>query len=129
MGQALLQRGIPRNDRYGSEGHAIGSSSHFGARIQPNSPGDNETEILFSIFEGLSYGCGDVILGINPAGDEVDTIVRLEELLRSVVERLELPTRYCVLSDIVKQSSARAHCRNRDASSPAGSLDRKAVRG
>ncbi len=86
----------------------IGGPRHFGSRIQPNSPGDDEEEILFSIFEGLSYGCGDVILGINPASDDVDTIVRLEDLLRRVVERLNLPTRYCVLSDIVKQTTARA---------------------
>src|SRR5262245_39718790 len=63
------------------EGIAIGSSQHFGSRIQPNSPGDDETEILFSILEGLTYGCGDVIIGLNPASDDVDTIVRLEELL------------------------------------------------
>ncbi|MEK6321270.1 MAG: ethanolamine ammonia-lyase subunit EutB [Acidobacteriota bacterium] len=93
------------------DGIAIGSHQHFGSRIQPNSPGDNEEEILFSILEGLTYGCGDVIIGLNPASDDVDTIVRLEELLRSVVERLELPTRYAVLSDIVKQTSARARTR------------------
>ncbi|MFL6256529.1 MAG: ethanolamine ammonia-lyase subunit EutB, partial [Pyrinomonadaceae bacterium] len=93
------------------EGVSVGSPGHFGSRLQPNSPGDEEEEILFSILEGLSYGCGDVILGLNPAGDDVETIVRLEELLRSVVERLKLPTRYCVLSDIVKQSSARARTR------------------
>src|SRR6185503_7450315 len=89
-------------------GIAIGSPRHFGSRIQPNSPGDDEGEILLSILEGLSYGCGDVILGLNPASDDVETIIRLEELLRRVVERLELPTRYCVLSDIVKQTTARA---------------------
>ncbi len=87
---------------------SIGSPSHFGSRIQPNSPGDDEEEILFSICEGLSYGCGDVILGINPASDDVETITRLEDLLRRVVERLNLPTRYCVLSDIVKQTTVRA---------------------
>src|ERR1041384_732245 len=90
------------------DGIRIGSPQHFGSRIQPNSPGDDEEEILFSILEGLSYGCGDVILGLNPASDDVDTIVRLEKLLQSVVERLHLPTRYCVLSDIVKQTTARA---------------------
>jgi ethanolamine ammonia-lyase large subunit len=93
------------------EGVRVGSPQHFGSRIQPNSPGDEEEEILFSVLEGLSYGCGDVILGLNPAADDLETIVRLEELLRSVVERLELPTRYCVLSDIVKQSSARERVR------------------
>ena len=89
-------------------GIAIGSREHFGSRIQPNSPGDDETEILLSILEGLAYGCGDVILGLNPASDDVDTIIRLEQLLQSVVERLELPTRFCVLSDIVKQTTARS---------------------
>ncbi len=86
---------------------AIGSAQRFGSRIQPNSPGDDEQEILFSILEGLSYGCGDVILGLNPAADDLDTIVRLEQLLEQVVRRLDLPTRYCVLSDIVKQHEAR----------------------
>jgi ethanolamine ammonia-lyase large subunit len=90
------------------DGITIGSPQHFGSRIQPNSPGDDEEEILFSILEGLAYGCGDVILGLNPASDDVETIIRLEDLLRRVVERLELPTRYCVLSDIIKQTRARA---------------------
>jgi ethanolamine ammonia-lyase large subunit len=90
---------------------AIGSHGHFGSRIQPNSPGDDETEVLLSIFEGLAYGCGDVIIGLNPASDDVDTIVRLEQLLQSVVERLQLPTRFCVLSDIVKQTTARSQTR------------------
>jgi ethanolamine ammonia-lyase large subunit len=90
---------------------AIGSPRHFGSRIQPNSPGDDETEILFSILEGLSYGCGDVIIGLNPAADDVETIVRLEHLLERIVRCLELPTRYCVLSDIVKQHRARSHAR------------------
>ena len=110
------------------EGIAVGSRRHFGSRIQPNSPGDDEEEILFSILEGLSYGCGDVIIGLNPASDDVDTIIRLEDLLRSVVERLELPTRYAVLSDIVKQTSARARTRvDAGFQSPAGTS--KAIRG
>lgn len=93
------------------KGIAIGAPGHFGSRVQPNSPGDDETEILLSILEGLTYGCGDVILGLNPASDDIDTIIRLEQLLQSIVERLRLPTRYCVLSDIVKQTNARAQTR------------------
>jgi ethanolamine ammonia-lyase large subunit len=92
-------------------GIRIGSAGHFGSRIQPNSPGDDEREILFSILEGLTYGCGDVILGINPAADDVETIGRLSDLLARVVERLGLPTRTCVLSDIIKQTAARQHTR------------------
>jgi ethanolamine ammonia-lyase large subunit len=91
--------------------NGVGGSNHFGSRIQPNSPGDDEEEILFSIFEGLGHGCGDVILGLNPASDGIDTIVRLEQLLERVVDRLRLPTRYCVLSDIVKQHQARIRTR------------------
>ena len=91
------------------EGAAIGAAHHFGSRIQPNSPGDDEDEILFSILEGLAHGCGDVIVGLNPAADDLDTIVRLEQLLEQVVGRLRLPTRFCVLSDIVKQSQAQRH--------------------
>jgi ethanolamine ammonia-lyase large subunit len=91
------------------DGISVGARLHFGSRIQPNSPGDDEEEILFSILEGLAHGCGDVIIGLNPASDELDTIVRLEALLHRVVERLQLPTRYCVLSDLVKQHRAREH--------------------
>jgi ethanolamine ammonia-lyase large subunit len=91
------------------DGISVGSPLHFGSRIQPNSPGDDEEEILFSILEGLAYGCGDVIIGLNPASDELETIIRLEELLHRVVERLQLPTRYCVLSDLMKQHRAREH--------------------
>ena len=93
------------------QGVTIGHPRHFGSRIQPNSAGDDEREILFSILDGLSYGCGDVILGLNPAADDLDTIARLELLLERVVRCLELPTRYCVLSDIVKQHAARKHAR------------------
>ncbi|HSQ20076.1 MAG TPA: ethanolamine ammonia-lyase subunit EutB, partial [Blastocatellia bacterium] len=93
------------------DGVAVGAQSHFGSRIQPNSPGDEEEEILFSILEGLTYGCGDVIIGLNPASDDLDTIVRLEDLLSGVVRLLELPTRFSVLSDIVKQTKARARTR------------------
>ena len=95
----------------GRGGVTIGARQHFGSRIQPNSAGDDEEEILFSILDGLACGCGDVIIGLNPAADELDTIVRLEQLLERVVRVLELPTRFCVLSDIVKQHQARAHTR------------------
>ena len=53
------------------EGTTVGSPQHFGSRIQPKSPGDDEDEILLSILEGLTYGCGDVIIGLNPASDDV----------------------------------------------------------
>ena len=95
----------------GATGVVVGDARHFGSRIQPNSAGDDEEEILFSILDGLAHGCGDVIIGLNPAADELDTIVRLESLLARVVNRLGLPTRFCVLSDIVKQHLAQQRTR------------------
>jgi ethanolamine ammonia-lyase large subunit len=89
----------------------IGAPGHFGSRIQPNSAGDDEEEIVWSILDGLAHGCGDVVIGLNPAADEVDTIVRLEQLLEQVVRRLDIPTRFCVLSDIVKQRQAQTRTR------------------
>ncbi|HIJ95245.1 MAG TPA: ethanolamine ammonia-lyase subunit EutB [Desulfuromonadales bacterium] len=86
----------------------VGSANHFGSRIQPNSPGDSEEEILLSVLEGLAFGCGDVIIGLNPASDDIETIIRTEKLLQRIVERLQLPTRFCVLSDMAKQSAARS---------------------
>ena len=97
---------LPEKTSHGSV--VVGSARHFGSRIQPNSPGDSDDEILLSVLEGLTYGCGDVIIGLNPASDDIETIIRTEQLLQSIVERLHLPTRYCVLSDMVKQTAARA---------------------
>jgi len=93
------------------DGLVVGAAGHFGSRIQPNSPGDDEEEILFSVLEGLAWGCGDVIVGLNPATDDVDAIVGLERLLDSIVTRLALPTRFCILSDMAKQHAARERTR------------------
>jgi ethanolamine ammonia-lyase large subunit len=72
-------------------GVAIGSQGHFGSRIQPNSPGDDETEILLSILEGVAYGCGDVLLGLNPASDDVDRLC-LKSRNRAPTGVVEAPT-------------------------------------
>jgi len=103
---------VMTDDELSTAARALCETSHrFGSRIQPNSAGDDEQEILLSTLEGLSYGCGDVIIGLNPAADDLDTIVRLEQLLEQIVRRLDLPTRFCVLSDIVKQREARRRTR------------------
>jgi ethanolamine ammonia-lyase large subunit len=102
---------VMTSDELSAVARAVNGSRRLGSRIQPNSPGDDEREILFSIFEGLAYGCGDVVIGLNPAADDADTIVRLEQLLEQVVRRLELPTRFCVLSDLIKQHAAQRRTR------------------
>lgn len=85
---------------------SVGAPECLGSRIQPNSPTDDPTEVLYSICEGISYGCGDVIIGINPANDTVDAVIELENLLARIVGRLQLPTRWSVLSDMKKQREA-----------------------
>lgn len=86
---------------------ALGSRNHLGSRAQTNSAGDNEEEILFLALEALSYGCGDVMFGYNPACDDVPTVMRLVDFFADFVQRLGLPTRTCILSDIVKLTRAR----------------------
>jgi ethanolamine ammonia-lyase large subunit len=57
------------------EGTTVGCRGHLARASQPNSPGDDDDDILLSMLEGLTYGCGDVIIGLNPASDDVETIV------------------------------------------------------
>ena len=89
----------------------IGSPHHLGSYIQANNPRDEEEEILFTILEGLSYGCGDVLIGLTPANNDADTIVRLERFLARVIERLNLPSRFCVMTGISAQAEARSQTR------------------
>lgn len=86
-------------------GSTFGAKGYFGSRIQPNSPTDDPEEVLFSTLEGLSYGCGDVVLGINPVDSDRRNVKRLEETLRDVVKTfgLEKATTYCVLAHIDDQ--------------------------
>jgi ethanolamine ammonia-lyase small subunit len=94
---------------------AIGSPGHFGSRIQPNSPGDDETEILLSILEGLAYGCGDVILGLNPAsdGDPPEANARITRIYSNARHALFSTLDEAVISDS-SQSHIRVHTRSSD---------------
>ncbi len=78
---------------------SIGSANHLGSRLQANSPRDDEQEILFSILEGLSYGCGDVLISLKPARDDRDSVAHLGRLLSRIIEFLNLPTRFSVMTD------------------------------
>ncbi|MEK7834368.1 MAG: ethanolamine ammonia-lyase subunit EutB, partial [Acidobacteriota bacterium] len=90
------------------EALTIGSPQHLGACIQANSPGEDEEEILFSILEGLSYGCGDVLLALTPAYNDQESTFRSVRLLERIVERLNLPVRYCVMTGIAAQADIRS---------------------
>ena len=84
----------------------VGRRGTLSTRLQPNHPTDNVEGITASLFEGLSYGCGDVLLGLNPV---TDTAASLGEVLRRFAEvkhQFEIPTQICVLGHINTQIEA-----------------------
>jgi ethanolamine ammonia-lyase large subunit len=78
----------------------IGLSGRLAVRLQPNHPTDDAGGIAASIVDGLLNGCGDAVIGINPASDSVDTQMRLLHLVNEVREHFAIPTQSCVLSHI-----------------------------
>ena len=78
----------------------IGLQGRFSTRLQPNHPTDDFRGIAASMIDGLFYGNGDAVIGINPATDNVPTVVRLLEMLDSVRQKFEIPMQSCVLSHI-----------------------------
>lgn len=84
----------------------LGLDGVLGARLQPNHPSDSEQGILTSIYEGLSYGIGDAVIGINPAYDDAEAVERLLRLTHDVIESLQIPTQNCILSHVTTQMQA-----------------------
>lgn len=84
----------------------LGQAGTLGARLQPNHPSDSVEGILSSIYEGLSYGVGDAVIGINPAYDNPEIVGRLLEATDRVINSLELPAQNCVLSHVTTQMKA-----------------------
>lgn len=69
-------------------------------RLQPNHPSDSPAGILASILDGLMYGAGDAVIGVNPAGDSVPQLVELLTLLDALIQRHQVPTQSCVLTHV-----------------------------
>jgi ethanolamine ammonia-lyase large subunit len=88
-------------------GRMCGARGYMGARIQPNSPTDNVDDIVWQVFDGFSYGVGDVVIGTNPVDSELENIVNIERALRDVVYtfRLEEVIPWCVLAHIDIQAN------------------------
>ncbi len=84
----------------------LGGEGVLAARLQPNHPADAVEGVLASIYEGLSYGAGDAVIGVNPACDTPETVARLLEATQRVIEALDLPTQNCVLSHVTTQMKA-----------------------
>lgn len=81
----------------------IGSEGILASRIQPNHPTDDPDGIRLSLYEGLSYGCGDAVLGLNPVDDTIDSVTRSLNLFEEVKRKFEIPTQICVLGHITTQ--------------------------
>lgn len=77
--------------------NTIGLKGHFSTRLQPNHPTDDLKGIASSILDGLMYASGDAVIGINPATDNVKTVMRLLEMLDRLIIQFGIPTQSCVL--------------------------------
>src|SRR4051812_41209652 len=86
--------------------NTMGERGVLGIRVQPNHPADDIGGILLSAFEGLLYGCGDAVLGVNPATDSVETVHSILMALNRLVDAYEIPTQICCLAHITTQLAA-----------------------
>ncbi|QIZ75695.1 ethanolamine ammonia-lyase subunit EutB [Ferrimonas lipolytica] len=84
----------------------LGLPGHFSCRLQPNDTRDNVNSILAQTYEGLSYGCGDAVIGVNPVTDNVENTARVLEALQEVIDKYKVPTQPCVLSHVTTQMEA-----------------------
>lgn len=84
----------------------IGKRGCLSTRLQPNHTSDNPEGMTASLFEGLSYGCGDALLGINSVNDTVSSLSELLKRLDEVKNKFEIPTQICVLGHITTQIEA-----------------------
>lgn len=80
--------------------NTIGLHGRLSTRLQPNHPTDDVRGIAASLIDGLLYGSGDAVIGINPATDHVQTTIRLLEMIDAVREKFAIPTQSCVLSHL-----------------------------
>jgi len=80
--------------------NTIGLAGRLSSRLQPNHPVDDPKGVLASTIDGLLLGCGDAVIGINPAGDSPERCRDLLCLLDDLRQRLEVPTQSCVLTHV-----------------------------
>ena len=86
--------------------NTMGQRGVLGIRAQPNHPADDIGGILLSAFEGLLYGCGDAVIGVNPATDSVETVSSILRGLERLVDVYNIPTQTCCLAHITTQLAA-----------------------
>jgi len=80
--------------------NTIGLAGRLATRLQPNHPTDDTSGIAASILDGLLYGAGDAVIGINPATDNIQQVTRLLGMLDEVIQQYKIPTQSCVLTHV-----------------------------
>jgi ethanolamine ammonia-lyase large subunit len=86
--------------------NTMGESGVIGIRLQPNHPADDLTGILLATVEGLFYGCGDAVIGVNPVTDSVETVSCILDALTRLIDTYQIPTQACCLAHITTQLAA-----------------------
>lgn len=86
--------------------NTMGERGVLGIRLQPNHPADDVPGILLSAFDGLLYGCGDAVIGVNPASDTVEQTATILRALNRLIEAYAIPTQACCLAHISTQLKA-----------------------
>ena len=84
----------------------IGLPGTLSCRLQPNHPTDDPDGIIASVLEGLSFGAGDAVIGLNPAGDTAESVKRILTRFEEVKNRHQIPTQTCVLAHVTTQMRA-----------------------
>lgn len=80
--------------------NTIGLPGTLSIRLQPNHPTDDPRGVAASVLDGLLLGAGDAVIGVNPATDNIDAVMRVLEMLDTVRDRFAIPTQSCVLSHV-----------------------------
>ena len=83
--------------------NTMGLPGTIGSRLQPNHPTDSVEGIRAATYEGLSFGSGDSVIGINPSDDSVGSVTRLLEMTHGIIEKWGIPTQNCVLAHVTTQ--------------------------
>lgn len=86
--------------------NTMGERGVLGIRLQPNHPADDVAGILLAAFDGLLYGCGDAVIGVNPATDSVETVSAILHALQRLIDAYKIPTQACCLAHISTQLAA-----------------------
>src|SRR6188474_3434106 len=83
--------------------NTVGEPGVLAIRVQPNHPADDVAGILLSAIDGLTFGCGDAVIGVNPAAESIESVSAILLALQRLIETLGIPTQACCLAHIGTQ--------------------------